>query len=49
MSDFTKHKDPMRMSRYVGRHLGKGGFGKLPKKVETYPKILNCQNLRKKK
>ena len=33
MSDFTKHKDPMRMSRYVGRHLGKGGFGKLPKKV----------------
>ncbi len=33
MSDFTKHKDPRRMARYVGRHLGKGGFRKLPKRA----------------
>ena len=38
MSDFTKHKDPRRMARYVGRHLGKGGFGKLPKKAQDLAK-----------
>jgi hypothetical protein len=32
-SDFTKHKDPTRMARYVGRHLGKNGYNKLPKNV----------------
>lgn len=38
MSDFTKHKDPRRMARYVGRHLGKGGFKKLPKEAQNLAK-----------
>jgi hypothetical protein len=47
-SDFTKHQDSRRMSRYVGRHLGKGGFGKLPKNVRDLPKNTKLSKSQKK-